>query len=94
MAPLALVAVNTAAALEAVPEHEEPLHVVAHRGAHFTMIYSNRIEPGLWTRYHQHRNDLCCRWMQPRVRPDADAGERTPVQVFARRHGPVLPLRR
>ncbi len=44
-------------AIHAVPLTEEPLHVVQHRGEHF-MVYSNWIEPGVWTLYHEHRNDL------------------------------------
>lgn len=48
-------AANTA--IHAVPVTEEPLHVVRHRGEHF-MVYTNWIEPGVWTLYHEHRNDL------------------------------------
>ncbi len=44
-------------ALHSVPVTEEPLHVVRHRGDHF-IVYTNWIEPGVWTLYHQHRNDL------------------------------------
>ena len=47
----------TGSADDPVPVTKEPLHVVQHRGAHF-LIYTNWIEPGVWTLYHQHRNDL------------------------------------
>lgn len=40
-----------------VPVTAEPLHEVQHRDQHF-LIYTNWIEPGVWTLYHQHRNDL------------------------------------
>jgi hypothetical protein len=40
-----------------VPVTAEPLHQVQHRGEHF-LVYTNWIEPGVWTLYHQHRNDL------------------------------------
>lgn len=44
-------------AVDALPVIEEPLHVVRHRGEHF-QIYTNWIEPGVWTLYHAHHNDL------------------------------------
>lgn len=47
----------TGSAYDPVPVTAEPLHEVQHRGANF-LIYTNRIEPGVWTLYHQHRNDL------------------------------------
>jgi hypothetical protein len=40
----------------AVPVTEEPLHVVRHESEHF-ILYTNWIEPGQWTLYHEHRND-------------------------------------
>lgn len=43
--------------LHVVPVTEEPLHVVRHRSEGF-LIYTNWIEPGIWTQYHEHRNDL------------------------------------
>ncbi len=43
--------------IHSVPVMDEPLHVVRHRGAAF-IVYTNWIEPGVWTQYHQHRNDL------------------------------------
>ena len=39
-----------------VPVTAEPLHVVRHEGEHF-ILYTNWIEPGTWTLYHEHRND-------------------------------------
>lgn len=48
---------NAGIAIQAVPVTQEPLHVVVHRGEHF-MVYTNWIEPGVWTLYHEHRNDL------------------------------------
>jgi hypothetical protein len=39
-----------------VPVIAEPLHVVRHSSGHF-LIYSNRIEPGVWTLHHEHDND-------------------------------------
>jgi hypothetical protein len=45
------------AAIQAVPVTQEPLHVVQYRGEHF-LIYTNWIEPEVWTLYHEHRNDL------------------------------------
>jgi hypothetical protein len=39
-----------------VPVTEEPLHVVRHESQHF-ILYTNWIEPGSWTLYHEHRND-------------------------------------
>ena len=43
--------------IRVVPVFEEPLHVVKYRGEHFT-IYTNWIESGIWTQYHEHRYDL------------------------------------
>jgi hypothetical protein len=40
-----------------VPVFEEPLHVVKHRGEHF-VVYTNWLEPDVWTLYHEHRYDL------------------------------------
>jgi hypothetical protein len=40
-----------------VPVTEEPLHVVKYRDDQF-LIYTNWIEPGVWTLYHAHENDL------------------------------------
>ena len=45
------------AAPQAVPVTEEPLHVVKYRDDHF-LIYTNWIEPGIWTLYHEHENNL------------------------------------
>ena len=42
---------------QVVPVTEEPLHVVRYRDDHF-LIYTNWIEPGTWTLYHEHKNDL------------------------------------
>ena len=47
----------TGSADDPVPVTAEPLHVVQHQGKNF-LIYTNWIEPGVWTLYHQHRNDL------------------------------------
>ena len=44
-------------AVHPVAVTEEPLHVVRHRGDDF-IVYTNWIEPGVWTLYHQHRHDL------------------------------------
>ncbi len=43
--------------IRVVPVFEEPLHVVEYRNEHFT-VYTNWIEPGVWTLYHEHRYDL------------------------------------
>ncbi len=40
-----------------VPVEEEPLHIVRYKGDDF-MIYTNWIEPGVWTQYHSHGHDL------------------------------------
>lgn len=45
------------ATVEAVPVTEEPLHVVRYTSEQF-MIYTNWIEPGVWTLYHRHPTDL------------------------------------
>lgn len=42
---------------QVLPVIDEPLHIVRHSGEHF-LIYTNWIEPGVWTQYHGHRNDL------------------------------------
>lgn len=43
--------------IESVPVIEEPLHQVQYRSDDF-IIYTNHIEPGAWTDYHRHHNDL------------------------------------
>ncbi len=45
------------ASTQVVPVLDEPLHVVKHRGENF-LVYTNWIEPGVQTLYHEHRNDL------------------------------------
>ena len=44
-------------AVRVVPVIEEPLHIVRYHSDRF-LIYTNWIEPGTWTQYHEHRNDL------------------------------------
>jgi len=41
----------------AVPASQEPLHIVRYDAEPF-MIYTNDVMPGIWTRHHQHHNDL------------------------------------
>ena len=43
--------------VDAVPVTEEPLHVVRYRSPQF-LIYTNWIEPDVWTLYHRHATDL------------------------------------
>lgn len=50
--PMALVAPS-----KVVSVTEEPGHIVRHRSPRF-IIYTNHFEPGDWTLYHEHRNDL------------------------------------
>ncbi len=54
---LPLLAAAGAETVPSVPVTEEPLHIIRHRGDHF-IIYTNSIEPGVWTQYHEHRKDL------------------------------------
>jgi len=44
-------------AVRVVPVIEEPLHIARYHSDRF-LIYTNWIEPGTWTQFHEHRNDL------------------------------------
>jgi len=48
---------TTPSTVNAVKVTDEPLHVVRYRSPQF-LIYTNWIEPGVWTLYHRHATDL------------------------------------